>query len=637
MRLPLCLLALAAFSAFSCGSPEPPAAARKGALAKVGGELITEEEFRDFVANLPDWTASEKRGSARVRDYLQTLIDRALILQEARKQGLEQAPNVRKEADQALRQRLVDEVKKREVDSRVSVSEAEVKYAYLDRHWNRQLRITHILSSTRERAEEALAALRTGHPFDAVAREFSENPRTAPHGGEKPYYYTRNNAHPAVRDSLFRLGAGALSGIIPIPGGYEIFKVLDDHLVPYDKIKNQVYKELLQERLDAARRAYADSLAARFGLAPVREGLGTLMRVLRAAQQEGAAYLGQTAAGVALFTHADGQISLGEAVEQSQFIRQARDVADSMKVDYFLERDVVVPHLLLLRAHQLGIDREPEITAWLKRRTADALVLELRRLAVAQKVKVSDQEVQQFYEDHQDRYRTSSQVDLIEVQVAERAEAEELLAEIRAELRRARPLISLIASIRRKLERGEHVAGELRSLQSLGDGPVVFTWLRNRLADQRAVPQLIEEVSKASSPEDLVEQYIMHRLAGERSLRPGSDYVEGYYQLHWYDQGRFGPLVKEAMEAEAGELLGPVESDSLYSIAKVVDRRRSEVLPFTEVEKRIRASLWEQRENQAFARWLEELRAARAGEVILFDENIERLGRESPAADTLKG
>lgn len=627
----LWLLALGA-CALSCGSREPPADSGERPLAKVGATWITEAEFNRFVAGLPAWTASQQEGSARVRDYLQTLIDRALILQEARSRGLEQAPKVRKAVDQALRQRLVEEVEKRELHTRVKVGEEEVKRAYLDRHWNRQLRIAHITTSTPARAAQALAALRAGRPFDAVAREWSENPRTAPHGGEKPYYYTRNNAHPAVRDSLFRLGVGAISGIIPIPKGYEIFQVLDEHKVPYDKIESQVYEELLQERLNAARDAYVDSLAARCGLTPVREGLGVLMRVLRTAQQQGDIYLGEAVAGTALFRYATGQISLGEAVEQSPFIRQAREVQDSMKVDHYLERDVVVPRLLLLRAQELGMDREPELQAWSARRLEEALVLEMRRLEASQKTAVTSQEMQQFYQENKDRYRTSSQVEVVEILVGEQAEAERLLARIRADLHRARPLVALIGRIRQKLEKGEPVAGELQEAQSLGGDPAVLGWLGARLADPRTAPQVIEEISRTAKPEDLVEQYLMRHLAAAHSLRPGSDQVEGCYRLYWYDQTRFGPLVKEAMEAETGALLGPVEHDSFYSIAKVVDQRRSEILSFAEVEKRIRASLWEQREHQLFARWLEALRAERAAEVQRFDENIEALGKTWSAA-----
>ncbi len=637
----LSVLVLAWCGALACRSPEPPAEGDGRALAKVGQRPITEGEFRRFLANLPDWTASEKRGSALVRDYLQTLVDRLLILQEARSRGLEQAPKVQKHTAQALRQKLIEEIERRQITSRIAVGEAETERAYLDHHWNRQLKIAHILLADRARAEAALTVLRAGRPFAEVAREFSENPRTAPRGGERPYYYTRNNAHPAVRDSLFRLKVGEISGVIPVPKGYEIFKVLDEATLPYDRIKSQVYKELFQTRLNAARQAYVDSLAIQFGLAPNREGLGTLMRVLRAAQQEGAAYLGAAVAGVVLFTHADGQIAIGEAVEQSQFIRQARDVSDSLKVDDYLQRDVVVPCLLLLQAYQSGLDREPEISAWLQRRTEDALVLELRRLEASQKAAVTETEAQQFYQAHPDRYRTSSYVEVIEILVATQAEAEELLAEIRADQYRARPLVALIRAIDKRLENNEGVTDQVQALRSLSADPEVCGWLHRRLDNQQTLAQVIEEISQATSPEDLVEQYIMRQLALSRSLRPGASQVEGSYQLYWYDQGRFGPLVKEAMEADVGALLGPLEHDSFYSIAKVTDRRPAELLSFAEVEKRIKISLQEQREGQLFAQWLEELRQTHKNEVEFFREAIEDLGRqlqrENQGADVSPG
>jgi parvulin-like peptidyl-prolyl isomerase len=626
-RLSLSLLALA----LSCGGPEPAARNNDPLLAKVGGAPITEGEFRRLLANLPEWTASQARGGALVREYLQTLIDRALILQEARARGLEQGEKIRRDTAQSLRQRLVEEVEKREFRSRVSVGEEEVERAFVAQHWNRKLKIAHILVSSRARAEAALAALQAGRSFGEVAREFSENSRTAPHGGERPFYYSRNNAHPAVRDALFRLGVGEVSGIIPIPQGFEIFKVLDEALLPYEKIAPQIYEELLASRTDEARRAFADSLALQLGLQPVREGLGTLMRVLRDAQQQGASFLGPGTANVAIYTYAGGQILLGEAVEQSQFIRQARAVADSLRVDYYLQRDVVVPHLLRWWAYQRGIDREPAIIDWLERRTEDALVLEMRRLEGTQRAAVTDQEAQEFYQAHQDRYRTSSQVEVVEILVASQTEAEGLLAGVRADRQRAHPLVRRIRAIQQGLAQGEEAAEQLQALRALGDGPEVYAWLRERLADPGASAQLIAEIARARSPEDLVEQFIMRHLAATRSLRPESSQAEGCYRLFWYDQGRFGPLVKEAMEAEPGALIGPLENDAHYSVAKVIDQRPAEVLPFAQVEKRIKAALREEKERQLFAGWLAALRRDHRDEVVFFDEQIEALGRQLQA------
>ena len=75
LRFSLCSLV-----ALACAVQEPD----NRPLAQVGTELITERDYRSFVAGLPEWTKSEAEGSDQVRDYLQSLVDRALILRTAR-------------------------------------------------------------------------------------------------------------------------------------------------------------------------------------------------------------------------------------------------------------------------------------------------------------------------------------------------------------------------------------------------------------------------------------------------------------------------------------------------------------------------------------------------------------------------
>ena len=72
-------------------------------LAQVGSELVTEREFETFVAGLPEWTKSKEKGTDRIRDYLQSLIDRALILQKAQDEGLGQEIRVKENMQVALR------------------------------------------------------------------------------------------------------------------------------------------------------------------------------------------------------------------------------------------------------------------------------------------------------------------------------------------------------------------------------------------------------------------------------------------------------------------------------------------------------------------------------------------------------
>lgn len=606
----------------ACEAPEPD----DRPLAQVGTELITERDYRSFVAGLPEWTKSAAEGSDQVRDYLQSLVDRALILRAARAQKVEQNATVQKNMEVALRLKVGQAMEQRYIRPAVSVNEAELRSEFATQRWERQLKIAHIFARTQARAEAALAALRAGRAFAEVAHEFSQNRTTAAHGGEKPYYYSRINAIPAVRDSLFSLPKGAISAILPVPKGYEIFKILDERTASYEQMRPQVLKAVMRERLQARRRAYIDSLAEQFQWQAVAEGMDRLRRILHSGAQEGdkkVFYLSEADAATALYTYQDDAINLGEAVNRSQFIRQGRYVEDSLKVASYLERDVKVPQLLLMQGRALGIDQEPAIADWLARKKEEILIREMRRLATANQKPVTEQEMRAHYDAHPQSYQTSSMVEVVEIQVEEETQARELLSQIRTDRQRAAPLIALLVEIK-KDGRGAS------ALQNLNDELAVYSWLKQRLSDPLGAAKVAAEIANAAEPADLAETYIARQLAAVHSVRHGSREVAGLYQLYWHETPSFGPLVKAAMEAEISALIGPLEHHGLYSIAKIVGRAAAGRQPFAEVQKRIEHTLRRNRENELFGQWLQALRAAAANEVIFFDDNIEALGQDAP-------
>ena len=617
LRWLLCL-----FFVLACETREPD----DRPLAQVGSKLITERDYRRFVAGLPEWTKSEAEGSEQVRDYLQSLIDRALILRAAQEQKVEQSAAVQKNMAETLRLKVGQAMEQRYIRPAVSVSEADLRREFAAQQWERQLKIAHIFARTLARAEAALAALYAGRAFAEVAHEFSQNRTTAAHGGEKPYYYSRINAIPAVRDSLFSLPKGAISAILPVPKGYEIFKILDERTASYEQMRPQVLKAVMRERLQARRRAYIDSLAEQFQWQEVAEGMGRLRHILHSGAQEGdkkVFYLSEADAAAALYTYQGGAISLGEAVNRSQFIRQGRYVQDSLKVASYLERDVKVPQLLLMQGRALGIDQEPAIADWLARKKEEILIRAMRRLATASQKPVTEQEMCAHYEAHPKSYQTSSMVEVVEIQVEEEAQARELLSQIRADQQRAAPLISLLAELKKS-------GREVSTLQNLNDELAVYGWLKQRISDPLGAVKVAAEITNAAEPADLVETYIVRQLAAVHSVRHGSREAAGLYQLYWHETPSFGPLVKAAMEAEVGALIGPLEHHGLYSLAKIVRRAESGRQPFAEVQKRIEHTLRRNRENALFGQWLQTLRADAADEVVFFDDNIKALGQDAP-------
>jgi parvulin-like peptidyl-prolyl isomerase len=625
-----CLLVL------SCGQGAKPAGQEEGRpLAKVAGKAIGEAEFMAFVDKQPEWATLHPRGSAQVREYLQTLVDRALLLREAQTQGLAQEPEVVKALEWAFTQKLALEVDKKEVRPQVEVSDAEVEQRFREHHWDRQLKVAHIFTRTRERGEEALAALRGGESFASVAERLSEDPPSAGRGGEMPYYYGRLNATRVVRDALFALGVGQVSGLVSIPKGYEIFKVLDERKVEFDKIKDKVRQELVQERLAVQGQARFAEWAKEFGLEPDPQGLGVLVGVLRQGPQEGKFYLSPADLGRPLFRDQSGTLTLGEVIAQSGTIRQGRGLDDSLRVVEVLHSEVLAPRILAQRARQLKLDAQPELVAWRQRKEEELLITTLRQQVTARAVAPGEAEARQYYEAHLEKYRNPESTEVVEVLMPTAEEAKALLARFGEERRRLGPLVKVLGEAARSLpDRGAagRVLQTLPGLPAQAGEPEALEWLRLKAAQALGKGQLLDDLSRAASPQDLAEEYLFRYLAIEYSQRDESRPVEGCYHLYWYEEARFGALVEQAMQAPIGAVLGPVPVDSLFSIAKVVGRQGSRLRPFEEVARQLLARLREEHQDQVFARWLEELRLARRGEVEYLDENIEALARELPAA-----
>ena len=618
-----------------CGQQEPTADKEGLPLARVGADLITDRDIYYLIDNVAEWAKSEQEGGAKVREYLQSLVDRSLILREARAGKLDQNPAFVSEVATALRRRLIREIEQRAVEAQVSITEEEMRRVFAEQNWARWIKIAHIVVPTQARAEEAMAALRTGTAFEEVARKFSTHSRTASLGGAKPQYYSRFHAVPLVRDVLFSLKVGAISEPIAVPQGYEIFKVLDEVQGTYEQTRDFLFQTLSKERLDARRKAYADSLAEQFQLTPNPHGLGVLMEILRRGREDSATgqktfQIPEGAAETPLFRYEGGQIALGEAILLSPVIRQGRDVSDSARVAHFLQRDVVVPQLMWMEADKLELDRELE--EWVARKEEEVLMLTMRQIATATDEEISQQEVLDYYEETKDQYRTASEVSVVEIQLASEAEAEALLAEIRALFGRASPLVDLLTKIKQTQQAGRELTEEMQALPALGGDLAVVEWLGQRLDEPGGAEAILEEIAAASSPKELAEEYIMRQLAAARSLRPGAGETGGHYHLYWYETARFGDLVAAAFEGTVGSLIGPMQVGPSYSIAKILSRRESTARPYQERERQIRANIHKERERELFGNWLKDLRTAYKDEVRYFDDNIEKLGRELTAA-----
>lgn len=426
-------LALAACGGSGPDPAPPPASAPSSAaasddgleLARVDDAVITLGRVRAFYAKMPDELQSGRVGADKLRDHLQTLIDMKLLLLEAEARVVERSPAFVAKMKGYQHDRVVGQYLRDRIE--VQISPDEIREFFAAQGLKRTVRFGQIIAATLDSARQAVADVAGGATFAEVARMWSIHKATAANGGDTGKYVTRLDLPPELADRLFALSVGELSEPIDLGGAYGVFTVLTEFeselagdVIPV------IYQRLFAQRSAQQRAAFVDSLKGRFHLQLVPDGL----QALRAALDRGDDGGERPAA---VFTYDGGQVTVRDVVESvgPLEVRSLAGHSDAALVER-LERSIAGDALLLQGAIADGFHQRPEIAAWLERKREEELIVQLRVQILEAGVTISDDEVRREYEQNPDRYRRAEQIEIQEVLVATQAEAEDVLARVRA-------------------------------------------------------------------------------------------------------------------------------------------------------------------------------------------------------------
>lgn len=221
-RLVPALLVLAA-----CGSDSTSLAPGEGAVvARVGGAQFTEGDLADALGDAPAGLDSVTARDQVVEQW----VHRELLVQEARKQGLDDDPLVRRLIEENERSTLEAAA----LDAYFAQSPAEPSEAELEAYYqsNRSalalrepyVRLRHLRVADRGRATQAQQALdrALGSPypdslFALVAQEFADDPAGATSlSGEYVSESRLRSLDQVLGDRIAALPAGARVAVVPV-------------------------------------------------------------------------------------------------------------------------------------------------------------------------------------------------------------------------------------------------------------------------------------------------------------------------------------------------------------------------------------------------------------------------------------
>lgn len=278
-------------------------------LAKVNDDLVDGKELKDEFKRRHGGHQRFVTADAYIaRRFLDATIDRRLLLQEAYRIDLDDAPEIREETDELKVRKQVEQLVRVEVQEKSVPTSEEIQAAY-DTRTEDLFLVREIVTKEREEADAALAAIEGGAEFDAVVRERSIADTRKSGGVVEVAWGARTEEWEAA---VFALEPGRHTSILETAAGWEIVKLESKRKADkpeFAKAVQRIGTILQQRRMQERRREFLAELWRKHGasLAEFDSSLDAL-RLAREAKDPrvvarwsgGTMTLGEVAAGLDL-------------------------------------------------------------------------------------------------------------------------------------------------------------------------------------------------------------------------------------------------------------------------------------------------------------------------------------------------
>lgn len=256
------MLTLTAVLYFSTGvfadDPKLPVKQGKRSVASVNGDFITLDELDRAFASTQAETPKGKK--ADKQEVLQRLINTRLFIQEGRKIGLDELPEVKKQVDVQARVTLREHLIWNLLSSVKKPDEKEVEKLY--REAIRQWKISDLLFTKEEDAKKLIEDIRQGGKFDESSHQAVAN-GTARRGADSQYVKIKD-VDPAIADIVTRMKIGAISPAIPVKSGFVVVRLEESRSLDNDAEKELARQEALKQKKLRTLKNYNNSLIKQF-------------------------------------------------------------------------------------------------------------------------------------------------------------------------------------------------------------------------------------------------------------------------------------------------------------------------------------------------------------------------------------
>lgn len=262
---------------------------------------------------------------------------------------------------------------------------------------------------TYNKAKEVLARIKNGEDFSKVATEVSQDPGSAPKGGDLGFFDRRRMVQPF--DSVaFMLKAGEISDLVRTPFGWHIIKVTEiKPYQPFDKQKETLkgdFKKGPQFKTEYTKFLDKSKKEFKFEIKP--EGMTYLESKFDSTRPVSSFNLDSMFTpedkSKILATYKDGDIKVSDLIE---YMGKNRDnmtnLANAATIKKLIEGAADAP-ILYKVAIKENIEKDPEYIAQMTEYEDGLLSFKVDQEELWRKIKITQEDMQKYYDSNKDKY-----------------------------------------------------------------------------------------------------------------------------------------------------------------------------------------------------------------------------------------
>ena len=250
-------------------APEPaqaaPNAAANPVIARVGNEEIYRSDLADAMQLLPEQLRNVPP-NVLFPMLLDQLIDRKVIAIAARKAGLAEDPEVKRQMARAADQVLQTALLQREVGPKLTDEAIRARYddTVAKKPGEEEVHARHILVADEALAKKITEELSKGGEFAELAKKYSTDPSAKAGGGDLGFF-KKGDMVAEFANAAFALKAGEVTKEpVKTRFGWHIIKLMERRTAPpepFEQARAEIRQEIIQDEvkkvLDGARAGLA--------------------------------------------------------------------------------------------------------------------------------------------------------------------------------------------------------------------------------------------------------------------------------------------------------------------------------------------------------------------------------------------